>query len=521
MLNRFFISIFLCTAFTALTPNLVQGQNCDVHYEMVTKLFHPDPGSYTVWDTVYGEGQKDEIFTSIVNHEGGVLAVGEMRRLPGVGPSLMLVHFDRRGRKVWEKYHAINGLRKVVKILPRDNAGYVVLANRHKNSSSLWLGFFDKHGTLKSHKIIQDKGSDLFANDMISRGDAKGWAIAVTTERPVGKGKNKTIHRNGLIYLLDKNGNEEIRRVYTLGTNDEILGLSESKIDGKKAGYIATGYFENTSGQKIARLLYLNEDISLIWQKEFRRGLSAKLAKSSAYAGRYLLVFGDVEAADSRSVGSWLMLLELQSGKIMWQRYYYADKGNHDYTAQGLYARKDGLITVMMMARSKTKSVGEEMKKSLEDKTVFGDKIIPEYMDYAHLLTLSPRGITLSGDSYYFGQGVSISQLIEGDNGTRVMAGHVFVPPTDIFKKNVNKNKHKSPLREKRDISLPDALLSDKTKKGLALLKHDIDAHAKNESTEEENKESAKSVRHNNILDRNGWVVIGDMPDTYKDPCAQ
>ena len=504
MLNKFFIIVTVLVSFVLVAAGSGYAQEeCNVNYEMITKLYHPDPGSYTVWDSLYGQENKDEGFISVVNYgDGGVLTVGEVVSLRENTLSMVLVHFDRRGRKVWDKYHYISGLGNIVKMLPyRD--GVVVLANRRKSGGrgSLWLGFFGDDGILKSQKIVSDKEYDLFATDITFRIDGDGFVVSVTADREFGLGKNKVTRKNAVVYLLDKNGNELSSRSYILGTDNEIEGLSVSKFEGGKSGYIATGYFESPSGKKMGWVLRLNDDLSYVWQKEYSRGLSANIKLSSGYRDRYILTFGEVMPVGSNALGSWLMLLDGGNGETMWQRYYYGETARHDYSAKGLYVNKDGLITLMMMA-----------------------KVIPlvgndDDMSYVHLLTLSPRGVTLSGDSYYYGKGGYISQLIEGGNGSRIMVGNSLVPIKDLMqKKKKHDGKHPAPLKEMGGVNLPDVILSDKTNAGLAMLKNKIDAQEIKHISDSESANGGGDVKD---ITRDGWVLVGDMPEAYSDPCAR
>lgn len=529
MLNRFLSYRTVCTVSFLVAIGVcvfvpasqVHAQQCQAPFEMLTKLHHPEPGSFTVWSAVYGEPRKEEEFISIVSKGEGVLVAGEMRPMPGVSPSLMLVHFDRRGRKVWDVYYALGGLKNVIKLLPHKD-GYVVFANRKKvgGQENVWIGFFDQEGKLKSHKSVKDKKFHLHATDVVRSTDG-GWAVSMTVERlgHVGAGG---LQKYAAIYLLDDMGAERASRAYVLGTNNEILSLSVSKFDGDQRGYIATGYFEIGGGQKVGWVVRLSDEISLVWQREFRRGKLAKLEKGVGYKNKDIIVLGDVDPVIKGPTGGWLMRLDGDNGAIKWQRYYYGETGHHDYEAQGLYVNDDGLITSMMMARSsKGKEASSIMVGDAEGQG--GDDGALEYMSYAHVLTLSPRGITLNGDSYYHGEGVSVSQMIEGHKGYRMMAGYSLMPAEDIFTK-MEKKHHDNPLKEEGDVNLPDAPLSSKTKKGLAMLKKKIkhqDHHDEGEQVDGQEVESAKHHDEDVGLTRNGWVFLGDSPDTYSDPCAK
>ncbi len=534
MLNNFFISRLLCFVFFALTAVITlsasssYAQQCTPPYEMITKLHHPDPGAYTIWDGVYGNDDDDEVLSSVVQDGNDVLAVGEVRSFAKSKPSLVFVRFDHRGREVFEKHYKVSGLRKVVKILAHDD-GYLVMANKVEANARnvVWLGFFDKDLNVRSQKIVKDNSFDLSATDITSSADNSGFAISVTTEKKIGEGKDSVIRKNASVYLLDEKGNELSSRGYFLGIDNEILSLSVSKSKAGKSGYIATGYFENQSGKDIGWVLRLDDNLSLIWQKEHSRGLSANLNSSSDYDDRSVAVLGDVTLANSSLKGSWLMMLDKESGDIIWQRYYYGETGHHNYVGRDVNVNKDGLIDVVMMAES---TLGMPDISVSDDAHEVGDldADVPENMSYAHHLVLSPRGITMSGEAYYYGRGVSVSQMVESDNGNKLLVGSsvVRVKNKVVDDAGGNDDNVKTPLKDYDGVNLPDVDLSDKAKAGLAMLKNKFKNHDElglaDKSDDHDmghNKESDNKNSKGNVVTRNGWVVVGNSSDAYTDPC--
>ncbi len=514
MPNKFFISsILFLSIFSA---EKVFAQNCSAPFEMVTKLYQPAPGSYTVWDSLYGDEQKDEEFISALNDGEEIIAVGEVRQLQGAHPEMVFVKFDRRGRKLWEKSHSINGLRNIVKMLPNGDDGYLVASNNQElqGHNFVWLGFFDKKGKLLRQNFIKDKKTNLYANDIILSSDGNGWALAITSEYKFGDDKNRDIRKNATVYLLDKNGNVKFNRTYILGVNNEISGLSVAKLSSENVGYIATGYFENSNNKKIGWVLRLAQDSSYIWQKEFSRGESANMKISSSYKNGSILVAGDVKAVNSGAGAALLMALNGGDGELLWQRFYYGESGHHNYTAKGLYI-DDGVASLMMMAKSSALPPASDIEQKLDD----GNLSMPEFMSYAHVLTVNSRGVTISGDSYYMGKGVSISQMVRGNSGRRVMAGYALVKSDNIQAIDEGKPLDIVPLKEKGYIDLPDIELSQKAKKGLAMLKSKVASH------EEEGivftDKLAKPKNKESKITRDAWVVVGDAPDKYNDPCVR
>jgi len=513
-------AVLCCFAFSAM------AQQCTAPFETITKLRHPYPGSFTVWNAVHeSDDDVGERFVSVLNREdGGVLAVGESFLFKNLHPRLVFAEYDRRGRIQNTKYHTVNGLNSVVKMLPHGK-GVVVLANRTlpKQKPSVWLGFSNDAGKLTAQKIFKDNKDDLFATDIIQSASGQGWLMSVRAERSIGAQNNQSIQKTAYLYRLDKKGNGISSRAFILGDKTEIMSVAVSKFGDDSTGYIATGRFENDAGKDIAWVLRLNDDTSLVWQREFGRGLSAQLRYGIGYGVNNVLVFGDIAPANSGPSGTWLAMLSSQSGELVWQRYYYGETGYHAYSAQGLTINRDGLITPMMMAR-----VQRGMTADKGDDQASGEAPDPMSLDYAHLLTLSPRGITLSGDSYFFSRGVDVAQMIGSGAGHRVMVGHTLTSPDDqtrnkkAAKKEVTQEVE-NPLREAGYINLPDADLSDKAKQGLALLQkkisHDSIKHEGDHMDDHHNEESAKPSMANLKIRKKAWVVIGNGPDTYVDPC--
>ncbi len=531
MLNRFFKSLavylffmFMVFGYTMLQPYHAFAQKCDAPYETITRLHHPDPGAFMVWNSVFGEQEHKTKFISAIaslRNNRNVIAAGEIRAASGIRPALLLVEFDRRGRKIWSKVHNIPYLDQVIKVASNGD-GYVLIANISppKKHRAIWLGFFDGMGKFKSYKKLSDNKFDLFANDMQPKIGSAGWVVPVTAiiKHADGGGDQK----NASVFLLDSKGNQISSRSYILGLKTEIIDLSVSNFGDGVEGYIATGYFENNSGKKIGWVVRLNSDLSMVWQKEFSRGVSAKLVASYPSGDGNVLVAGNVESSNLKSGGAWLAKLDDVGGAIIWQRYYMSGKQTHTYSVRDINVNKDGLIALLMMADpvdvdAKGNNIKDDGKSS--KMSGFG---VSDDSSYGHLLTLTPRGITLSGDAFYYGSDVMLYSLSQDENGRRIIAGSSMVKRETVIKDNEVDNEGAIvPLRDNTDVHLPDALLSDKTKKGLALLKKKIEAQSLISQNGEDklHNDSAKLENTDRDLVQKGWVVVGDMPDAYIDPC--
>lgn len=492
-------------------PATGMAQNCNPPFETVTQLYHPNPGSYTVWNAPYGEATTEEGFYKAFPVGDNIVAIGDTKTSSGQIKKINFVEYNRRGRVFREKSHQITGVREIVKAY-KDGQDFVLFANRKNKDGRTfpWLGFFDKDYNLKAQKIIDGK-NDLVGKDFIAKVDSEGWVMALTSEQHLGSGEDKIIEKKPYLYFLDKKGNVQFKRAYIVGEQNEIIGISSANFGGLNTGYIATGYIVNEHKKHISWSMRIGKDGGLLWQQQYSRGLSSRLNIPIGYREQFILAVGDVVPADSRPKGTWLVLLDANNGDIRWQRYYNGETGHHNYEGKALYENKDGLLTLMMVARSTIKPTIGEIQEDGE--TVF-DTSIPEDMDFAHILTLSPRGITLSGDSYFFGKGVMIHGLTEGVRGERIMAGNTIMPALTMSEQKRLHEKVESPLREKGFVNLPDADLSDKAKRGLALLNKKLESAAQQVAVSEKN-ESAEA----DDLTINAWLAIGEAPDAYKDPC--
>ena len=248
------------------------GDTCNVPYETLTKLFEPAFGSYTVWDNTFGEGVRQESFSSAVEMDDGtVLAAGEMVPMNGVKSVIVLANYDTRGRLLWEKFHAVSAVTGVVKMLKAGDR-YVLLVNRNHRlePKNIWMGFFDKDGKFKGQKVIRDQKFDLFATDMVLSPDQKRFVISATMERNIGSKEEPEYIRSPEVHVVDLAGKELVRRAFFMGENSEILGLSYGKVgDGEQDAIFTTGYLENEYSKKEGWMMRLNADASLVWQKQY------------------------------------------------------------------------------------------------------------------------------------------------------------------------------------------------------------------------------------------------------------
>ena len=534
MLNRFFCSDALKVLFVFVISvfplKSAQSQQCNAPYETITRFDKPEPGAAMVWQTIYNRHgtvapERQARFVSSYGAENGdVVVVGEVRQMKNLRPSLLLVRFDDRGRAQWEKVHSMPNMKGVVKIVP-DGEGSAVLINMAtpKGYRYFWIGFFDKSGNLKSSQTVKDKSFELQSSNIHPSIDGRGWVLPVSVIRKWGEETNQ-LQKNASIYLLSQDGKKAGMRSYILGLRTELIHVSAHRFQDELKGYIATGYFENDAGKKIAWVMRLNPDLSVVWQREYGRGLSAKLVSAAVNENGDVLVAGDVNSAESEIKGAWLARLDGESGNMEWQRYYASKEQDYSYNVSDVVWHDDGRMSVLLVGEMAEEDKKGEAQKAEEIKS--NDK--KKY--FGHLLTLSPLGLIMSADAFYAGRDSYLSQMVLDQSGRRIFVGDSWQESYAQVKRRRQDNTSEAvPLREDGEVHLPDVQLSDRTRQGLALLQKKISAQdilkekqeteSQEGGTKTEEKESAKQADESPVLLQKGWVFVPEMDETYEDPC--
>ena len=551
MLNRFLTrrSCLLCMVLTTTalsgsgTPAL--AQDCHAPYEMVTTLYHPDPGSYSVWDSVEGQPRVDERYVSALPmDDGGVLAVGTRKAQGAATMELLFVRLDKRGRNLWDKSYSVDGLSGVVKMVPRGDEvlvlGNATVHEADKGHAQIYLGFYKRDGSKIKEKFIDANGVDLTARDFLLSDDEQKIIIAVTEEKKSPEQGGGVMTKSGALYFLDAGGDKIGDRSFVMGHDSAFESISLWKNNRNETGYIATGWFENDYKKRIGWVLKLRGDGGLVWQREFDRGLGAEIPVSAAYGDESVLAFGEVLPADSGSIGAWLMMLSLADGSVRWQRYYHGETGHHDYRPRGLMVNKDGLISALMQAKVDAAKVGAVKTGAGKDSggrdAMHGDIRVPEMMDYVHVLNIDPRGVTLSGDAYFYGVGAQAMQITVGPHQERLIAGYTRTEDgeiADIVEKIGQDDAEAKTAKGAEAVpNLPDAPMPEGTMKGLEMLRKHLEdgghdaGHEKQPESDESKKaatmgEAAQKTAKTDGYSDDGWIVMGTALDTYQDPCKK
>jgi hypothetical protein len=400
MFNRFCCAVLVMAL---LWPGAAMAQKCEADYEVIVDLSYPLFGSYYVWDGSYGGKEQIERFISgtVSNKGANVVAVGERQLNEEGKKTLLLVEFDRRGRVTWEKTREVKDLINVVKILPR-KGGYLVIGNQaeSKTKARVWLGFFGDDGAFVREKFVRDNGFSLSGNDLAESFDGKSYVLAATAER-VGSGGPYAI-----LYWLDKDGNVKADKAYQPGLENRLVGLAAMPDN----GFIATGMMSTEQNRKAGWALRTDHEGNIKWQRQYPRGLAAKLIEPDRYIDPYVLVSGEVTPSDGGKHAAWLMVIDGNSGDIGWQRFYRAA---FDVYAQRVIAHPDNQISFLLGMKNAPESKIKE-ETGLEEK----------FYEYLRLLNLSPRGDILFSDPYFQGEGAGAEDMFLGPSGERIITGH-------------------------------------------------------------------------------------------------
>lgn len=375
------------------------AQRCDIDYELILNLRNPEVGSYSVWDTVWGEQLQDEHFKSaLVLDNSEVLAAG-LRVGEIVGQNqLVLAQVRKNGRVRWRQVHDVKGLTEVVKIV-KGPGGFWVLANRDvaKDRSGVWMGVFDAQGALLKTHQINDKKDALAGHDVLYVDD-KSWKKApflLAASRAENVGTENAVSST-VFYRLNSKGRVVSDKVIVTGQDNRIWGLElleDSQV-------LATGYAYGTDGRKMGWIVRLDEKTDVRWQQHYPRGAGAQLIQGRGLRDDAFVVVGTAAPAvkDGKRAG-WVMAVQRDNGRVIWQRYF---SGELEFLGRDVLVSKDGLLSVLID--------GEAPKKS-------------EVMPHVRVLTINPRGVLMFSDAFFQGEGVDAYQLVPGPNRERVIVG--------------------------------------------------------------------------------------------------
>jgi len=398
MIHNFFI-FFSVLISLSLIPLSASAQNCDVNYEVIYNLTKPKIGSYSVWNNSYGEMETQERFKSgVLAGDEKFVVIGENFKHKRGAMKLMLKKLEKRGRAVWEKEFDIPGLASVKKIMhhPKGFAVFGAIESKdNKRAHDLWIGLFDAEGNFLGEKRIARSGEDVQVTDVYDRPDL-GYYVVSLFLKPTGIGGNYS-----RVVQINYDGKVLIDRAFKPGLENQILSVE--RVDDR--AYLATGYIRIDDGRRVAWVLRLDQDLNIVWEREFPRGKASKMNGSSPFIRDFAILVGEVIPYGSGNNAAWVMVISKTSGEIGWQRYY---SGDMHFSANDVLTSRDGLMSVLV---SGARPSGMEAKDN------------PEYV---RLLTINPRGVMFIGDEYFNASGAYAYDMFFGPNDERIMLGSTY-----------------------------------------------------------------------------------------------
>ncbi len=373
------------------------AQQCTVVENMIAELRDPDLGAFNIWDTIYGDmNTKEKFIAGMPLANGRFFMVGQRHYFTGQKIELITFEVDKRGRPLWEKKHHIEGLYEITNLLRVDDT-FLLIGNvsPERGKNHVIFIFMDDKGEILEQKTLTKTGHQLYAEDAVLPNKADQITLAVTARIKDAAGQ-----RYAMLYKLDKQANPVTDRAYMMGPENSIQSIAPIK---NNQGFLVAGYVFTENGQRAGWASMLGSDGNIFWQKQFSRGMSAKLNHADDFIQNYAIFAGESEPTDKGNRAAWLLLLNKADGSIAWQRFY---RGKLDFYARDLHAHKDGQITFLIDAE---RDQGQQET------------------EYVRLITLNPRGIILNNDNYFNSKGASAHTVFYGPNQERIILGSSMV----------------------------------------------------------------------------------------------
>jgi hypothetical protein len=464
---------FLCwLAACCIHVPLASAQDCSVIPELIFEMSTPKTGSYNIWDTVFGEADRQEIFRAAVPlADGHLLAAGESYVFAGGDVELLLTRMDQRGRVIWHKNHQIPGLKRVKGIV-KIKDGYMVLGDRSPakaeaagaSKTALWLGLFDDAGFLKSEVPIEQPGASLLAEDIIPLKSSGRFMIAATLVPD-------SAAAHGGVFVVNEAGRVLSERAFSPGLENAINGLTLDK----KGHVYAGGFIRAENGRRMGWALKLNADGTLIWQQQYPRGRTAILNKVAPYKNNALVAAGRAFPGTGGHSAGWVMLLDATTGKPIWQR-YYTDALNQD--ARDILVGEGELFSVLLS--------GEKIKKNSAKKK-------SKAKEFVRILSITSTGNLFLSDEYFNASGVQGNRLVQAQSGMRMVIGSTL------------------------NVHIDTAAITAENNQGLYGPANPNQAPLKQKPKDDLKSKSADETPKVYSLD--GWVLAGAAAEPYDDPC--
>jgi hypothetical protein len=434
MIHKFLYAL-ICFAPVFLMQGAAHAQDkepfCGIEYEVIYKLRDPQIGTYSVWDTFWGDQELQESYSHIVPLANGeVFAVG-YRDAEDLKPAqIIFAQIRTNGRVRWHKEHDFAGLGPIIKLEPKGD-GYMVVANMmdKKKRESVWFGAISAEGEIVSHSTLGQAGRDIVAHDIImtpmdaTAKDPKpvsGYMMAATVTRH-GEGQRGS----SVFYTLNDKMKMRSKSALIMGLENSIHDL-RGLDDG---GYLAAGYSMGTDGRKDGWIVRLDKNGVIKWQRQYPRGAGAQFMAADTLLSDAFVVTGTAAPLIPGGARSgWTMAVSRDNGKILWQRYF---SGSLEFYGRDMLVNDEGVISVLLDAEVLVEegAVEDESDYPLnyEEYVVESDFGVTAddalVTDHVRIVQLNPRGVLIKNEEYFNGEGTDLHGFTLGLNGERILIG--------------------------------------------------------------------------------------------------
>ncbi len=438
------------------------AEDCNVAPEAIMNLRMPEYPANATWDSIYGAMATQERFVGglIVNER--VLAVGERFGGKDEGAEIVVADIDSHGQVVREAIQKIPGLRGVNVAVPVKN-GFIVTARKRvgEGKSQVWIGFFDSMVKLTRSKEIADSKFALEPQDIVLM-QKGGYMLSATAEERSG------VHHS-VIYKLDEVGNIVRMRAFATGLDNKILSLSAVGND----LYLGAGYMRGDDGRRNGWLVMFNKNAEIVWERQYPRGRGSQINRTVSLNSQYIIAAGESQPAGGGNRAGWVMMVNINSSDIEWQRYYTSTL---EYSARDVLAAK-GVFSVLLDSNPSEKEDEKELVPAIR------------------LLTVNTRGNVIASDEFLNAQGVHGYRLVSGPNDSRIIIGSTDMtyhpkppPPPEVNVADEKAGPIISPVKSFQKPAPPEPVPVAEEPPAL-------------------------------VPSMDGWVIAASLVPAYKDPC--
>ena len=244
---------------------VVPGQTESKKGKEHARVWKLDSKGNLLWEKKFG-GSRHDRFRGIRQTSDGRYVVAGTTTSKGAGAGdVRIMKLNTKGNIIWDKVYGGKGNDWAFSLALTSDEGYVVTGytkSKGAGSMDIWVLKLDVNGDLLWDKTFGGKGrDDAFS---IHQTSDKGYIVAGWTE---SKGAGK---RNMWILKLDSNGNLLWDKVFgDKGTNSAIF-IQQTSDD----GYIAVGYSCWKDSNCSGRVLRLDNNGNLLWNKTFNNACS-------------------------------------------------------------------------------------------------------------------------------------------------------------------------------------------------------------------------------------------------------